>query len=130
MFTAGTTSKVAGDNQSKLHVQLRNSLIKQLTSFSYIASSAYAETKLHLSADPFQLQVCKLMLDEILDQLKNEVEIVKKYKFQKINGLRIEGNAEMEVNELLKNAVTSVIGEGNQEIINEVIIPALLSVEK
>ena len=130
MFTAGTTTKVAGDNQSKLHVQLRNSLIKQLTSFSYIASSAYAETKLYLSADPFQLQVCKLMLDEILDQLKNEVEIVKKYKFQKINGLRIEGNAEMEVNELLKNAVTSVIGEGNQEIINEVIIPALLSVEK
>jgi hypothetical protein len=44
--------------------------------------------------------------------------------------LRIEGAAETEVNELLKNAITSVIGEGNLEIVNEVIIPALLSVEK
>jgi hypothetical protein len=79
MLSVGASTP--SENQAKLNIQLRNSLIKQLTSFSYIASSAFAETKLHLPVDPFQLQVCKLMLDEILDQLKNEAEIVKKYKF-------------------------------------------------
>lgn len=50
------------------------------------------------------------MIDSILDQLKNgDAEIVKKYKFQKINGLRIEGAAENEVNEMLKDAVMSVV---------------------
>ena len=66
------------------------------------------------------------MIDSILDQLKNgDAEIVKKYKFQKINGLRIEGAAENEVNEMLKNAVMSVVSADSQ-IADEVIIPALL----
>ena len=93
-----------------------------------IATQGIAEKNNDLHVDPFELQVCKIMIDGILDQLKNggsaEAEIVKKYKFQKINGLRIDGAAETEVNEMLKNAIMSVIGES--EIADEVIIPALL----
>ena len=93
-----------------------------------IATQGIAEKNNDMHVDPFELQVCKIMMDGILEQLKSggaaEAEIVKKYKFQKINGLRIDGAAETEVNEMLKNAVTSVIGES--EIADEVIIPALL----
>jgi hypothetical protein len=93
-----------------------------------IATQGIAEKNNDMRVDPFELQVCKIMIDGILDQLKNggsaEAEIVKKYKFQKINGLRIDGAAETEVNEMLKNAIMSVIGES--EIADEVIIPALL----
>ncbi len=112
----------------KQQAQVKNALIKRLTSLSSLVSSSIADKNLQIQIDPFELQVCKIMIDEILEQLKNggstEAEIVKKYKFQKINGLRIEGAAETEVNEMLKNAVTSVIGES--EIADEIIIPSLL----
>ena len=99
---------------------MKNSLIKRLTS---ALSSLGPEKQV---ADAFELQICKIMIDSILDQLKNgDAEIVKKYKFQKINGLRIEGPAENEVNEMLKNAVMSVVSADSQ-IADEVIIPALL----
>ena len=99
---------------------MKNSLIKRLTS---ALSSLGPEKQV---ADAFELQICKIMIDSILDQLKNgDAEIVKKNKFQKINGLRIEGPAENEVNEMLKNAVMSVVSADSQ-IADEVIIPALL----
>ena len=98
-------------------------MVRHLTSMATIATQSA-----DIDVDPFELQVCKIMMDGILEQLKSggaaEAEIVKKYKFQKINGLRIDGAAETEVNEMLKNAITSVIGES--EIADEVIIPALL----
>ena len=109
--------------EKKHETQLRNTLVRHLTSMASIATQSA-----DINVDPFELQVCKIMMDGILEQLKSggaaEAEIVKKYKFQKINGLRIDGAAETEVNEMLKNAITSVFGES--EIADEVIIPALL----
>ena len=70
---------------TKQQAQVKNALIKRLTSLSSLVSSSIADKNLQIQIDPFELQVCKIMIDEILEQLKNggsaEAEIVKKYKF-------------------------------------------------
>lgn len=69
----------------KQQAQVKNALIKRLSSLSSLVSSSIADKNLLIQIDPFELQVCKIMIDEILEQLKNggsaEAEIVKKYKF-------------------------------------------------
>lgn len=75
-----------------------------------------------------------MLVDSLIEELRcrgpAEAEIVKKYKFQKVNGLRIEGAAESEVNEVLKTAVMQVIGGCSEELVNEVVLPAVLGAEK
>lgn len=48
-------------------------------------------------------------MNTILEELRSkgmaEAEIVKRYKFQKINGLKIEGEGESQVNEILKTTL-------------------------
>ena len=68
-----------------------------------------------------------------MGQLKAaEAESVKKYRFQKTNGLKIEqGTPEFEINEMLKGMVAQMTAEEySQEVINEVILTALIAVEK
>lgn len=43
-----------------------------------------------------------------------EAEIVKRYKFQKINGLKIDGEGESQVNEILKTTLLQILGNNLQ----------------
>lgn len=66
--------------------------------------------------------------------MNGQGEIVKKYKFQRINGLRMEGHNEIEVNEFLKTALIQMFGDRfnkdeGERIINEVVLPALITIE-
>lgn len=62
-----------------------------------------------------------------------EADIVKKFKFSKINALKIEGDAAHEINEMLNSTILQIIGHkilGNaNEIVSEVILPALIQIE-
>ncbi len=77
--------------------------------------------------DVYELKVAKVLVDSLLERATPDV--VKKYKFQKINGLRIDGAAEIEINEIVKAALMQVMG-WKQEIVDQVVIPAVLTVEK
>jgi hypothetical protein len=84
--------------------------------------------------DFFELKVIKQLTEQVLDQLRSqgpaEAEGVKKYRFLKTSGLKIEqGTVEHEINEVLKQVAASVTGE-SMEVINEVIITAVITVDK
>ena len=67
------------------------------------------------------------------------MDLVKRYKFKKVNGLPIEGQSEIEINQILITTLSQIYlnclfknDTNNQalDLINHVIIPALISVEK
>lgn len=74
-----------------------------------------------------------MVVESILDSLRMkgpaEAEIVKRFKFQKINGLRIDGVAEQELNEMLNTTLLQILG-GGADLVNEALLPALISFEK
>ena len=62
------------------------------------------------------MKVIKQVIEQVLEQLRlqgqAEAESVKKYKFQKTNGLKIEqGSGEYEINEMLKGVIASITGD-------------------
>lgn len=101
-----------------------------------------------LNIDIHELQIAKMIVDQILQDLKSkgqaEAEIVKRYKFQKSNGLRIDGSSENEINEMLRSTLGQLFadkfkfGHDNQEkmeetserIIDEILLPVLVQIEK
>lgn len=60
----------------------------------------------------------KIIVNTILEELRSkgmaEAEIVKRYKFQKINGLKIDGESESQVNEILKTTLLQILGNNLQ----------------
>jgi len=108
---------------------MASSLVSILTAPHQLARRACA-------FDLFELKVIKQVLEQALSQLKaqgtGEAESVKKYRFQKTNGLKIEqGTGEYEINEMLKGLVGSIAGDQfSDTIVNEVILTALITVEK
>jgi hypothetical protein len=86
-----------------------------------------------------EFQTAKFLLDGILNDLRSrgpaEVDLVKRYRFQKFNNLQGAECSEdlREINSLLVTALSSLLshrlGSHVEETVNLSIIPALISID-
>ncbi len=114
------------------HENLKQTIVKQLTSFHSITGLAVPQ----LEIDLYEIKIGKLVIDQILADLRSkgqaEQELVKRYRFKKVNDLPIDGQPEQEINQLLISAMTQVfLGSINEssEMVDKVLVPALLTVD-
>lgn len=97
-----------------------------LTSFHTVVSSGHTS----LDVDLYELRVGKLVLDHLLSELRTrgDLEMVKRYRFKKVNDLPVEG--EHEVNQLVVQAMSQVFLQCSEATIDQVIVPTLLSIDQ
>ena len=71
-------------------------------------------------------------MEELRSKGLAEQELVKRYRFKKVNDLPIDGQPEKEINQLLISAMTQVfLGsiKESSEMVDKVLVPALLTVD-